>query len=604
MTDTASQTPYSDRLARLRKELHRQNVQGFIIPKADEHQGEYVAPRSERLEWISGFSGSAGMAIVLNNEAALFVDGRYTIQVRDEVSASDFEYRHISDEPASGWIIENLGHNDQLGYDPWLHTPAQVTVLQTACDRAGARLVALTANPVDAVWDDQPPAPVTPAVPLPDEFSGQTSADKRSGMAALLKDKDADALVLSAPDSIAWLLNIRGTDIPFAPFCLSFALLHQDGSVDWFVDPGKPVKGLDEFLGQDVRLHDPDQLGAHLDRMASDKKSVHLDFNTAPMWIYQRLKSAGAGIVKGSDPCQLAKARKNTTELDGIRNAHDRDGIALCQFFNWLEDTIPRGGESEISISDHLEHLRANNNLFQGLSFPTIAGSGPNGAICHYRVSEQSNRPLDKDSLLLIDSGGQYLDGTTDVTRTVALGTPAAEMISNFTLVLKGHIALATARFPLGTTGSQLDVLARMPLWKAGLDYDHGTGHGVGCYLSVHEGPQRISKIPNSIALEPGMIISNEPGYYKTGAYGIRIENLVAVIVSPKKPSDERDMLEFETLTLAPIDRSLINTAMLSEEEITWVDAYHQRVRKTIGPSLDEPSRTWLDTATQPLMIA
>jgi Xaa-Pro aminopeptidase len=601
MTDTDTKNAFSDRLAKLRNELEDQKLDGFIVPKADEHQGEYVAPRSERLEWLSGFSGSAGMAIVLSDNAAIFVDGRYTIQVRDEVDAESFEYRHITDEPASAWITENLTKGKRLGYDAWLHTPTQISILQTACDKAGVELIAVSSNPIDTIWEEQPPAPLSPTVPLSDEFTGLSSANKRNSIADILKSRAADALFLSAPDSIAWLLNIRGSDVPFTPFALSFALLHQDGTVDWFIDSRKPIDGMSQFLGTDVRMHEPDQLGDHLDQLANKQQSVHLDFSTDPKWIHQRLVTGGAHIVRGSDPCQLAKAQKNPTELDGVRRAHSRDGVALCRFLSWLSGAIENGGESEISISDQLEDLRKDNNLFQGLSFPTIAGSGPNGAICHYRVSDESNRKLDHNSLLLVDSGAQYLDGTTDVTRTMPLGSPSQEMIDNFTLVLKGHIALATAKFPVGTTGSQLDVLARLPLWQAGLDYDHGTGHGVGCYLSVHEGPQRISKMPNTVALKPGMIISNEPGYYKTDAYGIRIENLVAVVEVPKSPDAERDMLEFETLTLAPIERSTINIDMLTDDEISWIDRYHQRVRDEIGPSLDDEAKTWLDAATQPL---
>ncbi len=578
-----------------------QGINGFVVPKVDEHQGEYVAPRSERLEWLSGFSGSAGMAIILIDKAAIFIDGRYTIQVRDEVDPENFEFRHISDEPAADWIVQNMTVNCRLGYDSWLHTPAQVAVLEVACTRAGAQLISLDQNPVDAAWNDQPPPPLTPTVSLTDEFTGVPSSVKRTDIAGILKSRNADALVLSAPDSIAWMLNIRGNDIPFTPFSLSFALLHQDQTVDWFIDPRKPEAGLGEFLGPEIRMHSPDQLGTHLDNLAKVGKAVHISVTSDPMWIYQRLTSGGAKIIKGSDPCQLAKAQKNATELDGIRGAHARDGVALCRFFSWLNDAIPKGGESEISISDHLEGLRADNILFQGLSFPTIAGSGPNGAICHYRVSEQSNRPLDQDSFLLVDSGGQYLDGTTDVTRTIPLGSPSQEMVDNFTLVLKGHIALATAQFPVGTTGSQLDVLARLPLWKAGLDYDHGTGHGVGCYLSVHEGPHRISKMPNTIALEPGMIVSNEPGYYKTDEYGIRIENLVAVKKVEQDPGAERKMLEFETLTLAPIERSTINVSLLNKDEIDWVNTYHLRVREEIGPSLGGQELNWLEAATQPL---
>jgi len=601
MIDSSSSPDRGARLTELRQLLSSQNLNGFIVPKADEHQGEYVAPRAERLEWLSGFSGSAGMAVVLEDRAALFVDGRYTLQARDEVNPDHFEFRHLTNEPATEWISDQMTAGQRLSYDPWLHTPSQVTRLQAVCARAGVELVALDANPVDAIWRDQPDAPRSPAVAHDEAFAGEPSADKRSRIARELKDMDVDTLVITAPDSIAWLLNIRGNDVPFTPFTLSFALLHSDSGVDWFVDSEKAAEGLSEHLGADVRMRAPDRLGAHLDQLAETGKAVHLNAAGVPMWIYLRLESGGARIKRGDDPCQLAKAQKNPTELNGIRAAHIRDGVAVCRFLAWLDKTAPAGGESEISVGNYLEMMRSENQFFQGLSFPTISGSGPNGAIVHYRVSEQTNRDLDQNSFLLVDSGGQYLDGTTDITRTVALGAVGEPLRDNFTRVLKGHIALASAKFPKGTTGSQLDVLARMPLWQVGRDYDHGTGHGVGAYLSVHEGPQRISKLPNSVALLPGMIISNEPGYYKSGAYGIRIENLVAVKAADTGADTEKEMFEFETLTLAPIDRNAINTGLLSDEEINWLNSYHRLVLEQIGPLVDEPTRDWLERATAAL---
>jgi len=591
----------SDRLINLRRVLSDQGVQGFIVPKADEHQGEYIALRSERLEWLTGFSGSAGLAVVLQDAAAVFVDGRYTLQVGDEVNGEHFEHCHLVDNPPADWIAEKLSDGDTIAYDAWLHTPNQVKRFQAACDKVGADLVSLDVNPIDTIWLDQPPPPISPTRPHAEMFSGRSSTDKREQISSTLGDGDVDALFLSSPDSIAWLLNIRGNDIPYTPFALSFAILHLDSSVDWFIDPAKPTHELAGFLGPDIRLFPPSALGEHLDQLAKTGKSIHLDFATDPMWVYQRIDMHGGTITQGSDPCQLAKAKKNTTEVNGIRNAHVRDGVAVCRFLAWLSDVAPQGGQSEMSIATHLEKIRSENEYFQGLSFPTISGSGPNGAIVHYRVSEHSNRQLDQNSLLLVDSGGQYLDGTTDITRTIPLGTPSDEMIDNFTRVLKGHIALGSARFPVGTSGSQLDALARLPLWKAGLDYDHGTGHGVGCYLSVHEGPQRISKIANSVALEPGMIVSNEPGYYKTGAYGIRIENLVAVKTATRGPAAEKEMLEFETLTLAPFDRGAINTSLLNAEEIAWVNDYHQRVFDILTPLLDKKTAAWLQQATRPL---
>ena len=601
MTNSSSHPDHGARLADLRQKLSAQDLDGFIIPKADEHQGEYVAPRAERLEWLTGFSGSAGMAIVLKGNAAIFIDGRYTLQAQDEVNMDQFELRHLTDEPVTDWIPDQMAAGQRLAYDPWLHTPSQVTRLQAACKRADTELVALGTNPIDTIWADQPEAPISPAVAQTKTFAGETSADKRRKIAHELKGQDIDALVISAPDSIAWLLNIRGSDVPFTPFTLSFAVLHADASVDWFVDGRKPADDLAVHLGADIRMHAPDQLGRQLDQLAEDSKTVLLNPAAVPMWIYLRLESGEIDIKRGDDPCQLAKAQKNPTELDGIRAAHVRDGVAVCRFLAWLDKQAPMGGESEISIGNYLERMRSENEHFQGLSFPTISGSGPNGAIVHYRVTEQTNRDLDQGSLLLVDSGGQYLDGTTDITRTIAIGTPDDEMRDNFTRVLKGHIALATATFPKGTTGSQLDVLARLPLWQVGLDYDHGTGHGVGAYLSVHEGPQRISKMPNSVALLPGMIISNEPGYYKTGAYGIRLENLVAVKDADMEIEPEKEMLEFETLSLAPFDRNAINTDLLNVDEIAWVNSYHQRVCDQVGPLLDKDTLAWLEQATAPL---
>jgi len=592
---------WGDRLDALRAELQRLQLDGFIVPKADEHQGEYVALRSERLEWLTGFSGSAGKAIVMSGRAALFVDGRYTLQAADQVDTDLFELCHITDYPLTEWMAKHVRPGQRIAYDLWLHTPSQVAALKTACEKAGLELVALEANPIDTIWIDQPSPPISPATTHPETFAGKSSADKRGEIGRVLREQKVDSLVISAPDSIAWLFNIRGNDVPYTPFTLSFALLHSDGRADWFIAPEKLTPDLIGALGPQIHLHPTDKLGPLLDQLAGAGKSVQLDSATIPMWVFQRLQSGGAIVVSDSDPCQLLKAQKNPVELAGMRNAHIRDGKAVCRFLAWLSTNAANGTESEISICDYLEQMRAENELFKGLSFPTISGSGPNGAIVHYRVSQHSNRLLDQNSLLLVDSGAQYLDGTTDITRTIALGIPDAEMRENFTRVLQGHIALATAIFPAGTTGSQLDVLARMPLWQAGLDYDHGTGHGVGAHLSVHEGPQRISKMPNSVALLPGMIISNEPGYYKSGAYGIRIENLIAVRNIGRKTDTGKDMLGFETLTLAPIDRAAINTVMLSDAEIAWVNDYHQRVHTQIDPFLDAETSAWLDHATEPL---
>ena len=598
----------AERLAALRAELAERGLDGFLVPHADEHQGEYLPPRSHRLAWLTGFTGSAGMAVVLRDRAAIFVDGRYTLQVRSQVDEALFRPLHLTDQPPHGWLEETLPAGAKLGYDPWLHTKAGVARLAAAAAKAGGSLVACPDNPLDKVWTDQPPPPIAPIVPHPVDYAGRPAADKRVELAQALTKQGADAAVLSLPDSIAWLLNVRGGDVAHTPLPLSFAILTDAGTVDWFVDRRKLTPGLEAYLGNGVAPRPPDQLGASLDALGRAGKRVLADPATAAAQIFQRLEAAGAQVIEGPDPCVLPKAKKNAVELDGIRRAHRRDGGALSRFLAWLDRTAlagpdgdDGGGVRETEARDKLASFRRQDPLFRDLSFDTISGSGPNGAIVHYRVTEASDRRLRRGELFLVDSGAQYPDGTTDVTRTIAIGPPDDEMRARFTLVLKGHIALATARFPRGTTGSQLDTLARLPLWQAGLDFDHGTGHGVGHYLGVHEGPQRISKLPNRVALEPGMVVSNEPGYYKTGAYGIRIENLVAVIESAKRPGEERDMLEFETLTLAPIDLALVEPSLMTAAEVAWLDAYHARVRETHGPKADAETAAWLDSATRPL---
>jgi Xaa-Pro aminopeptidase len=591
-------------LLALRDELTRLGLDGLIVPHSDEHQGEYIAPSSKRLAWLTGFTGSAGMAVVLADKAAIFTDGRYTLQAEVEVESGLFERCHLTESPPTDWIAKNLKPGAKLGYDPWLLTPDQEKRFRTASKKAGGTLAATGPNPIDTVWTDQPPPPVTPARAHDDVFTGLESVKKRRQVAADLKKQKLDAAVLTAPDSIAWLLNIRGADVPFTPLALSFAVIHADSTVDLFIDAGKLSPETVDHLGQDIRCHQPDGpdgFGPALDDLGSDKKTVRLDFLSAPVWVLNRLEKAGAAVDRGVDPCQLPKAKKNATELEGIRDAHRRDGASLTRFLAWLAREAPKGGLTEMVCADKVESLRHGNDHFQGLSFFTISGAGANGAIVHYRSSVKTDRTLDDGTLYLVDSGAQYLDGTTDVTRTVAIGEPTGEMRRRFTLVLKGHIALATARFPEGTTGSQLDILARKPLWAEGLDYDHGTGHGVGCFLAVHEGPQRISKRPCRAALEPGMVVSNEPGYYKPGAYGIRIENLVTVVAAKKPGGAEKALLAFETLTLAPLDRTLVDLDMLSTEETQWVDAYHARVMAEIGPLVDKTTAKWLKKAAAPL---
>ncbi|MEE3051424.1 MAG: aminopeptidase P family protein [Pseudomonadota bacterium] len=587
------------RLGALRDELKRRDLDGFIQPRSDEHQGEYVARKSERLAWLTGFTGSAGLAVVLADKAAVFADGRYTLQVEKEVDGGLFEHCHLTDKPPADWIAANLAPGARLGFDPWLLTPVQTARFQAACKKAGGELAACDGNPVDAVWTGQPAAPLSPVVAHDAAFAGDSSNDKRRRIADGLKADKAGAVVLTAPDSIAWLLNVRGDDVPFTPLALSFAILYADASAELFIDGRKLAPGTADHLGGDVKTLEPDAFGPALDRLGKDAKTVRVSADTAPLWVFDRLEKAGAVIDRGDDPCQLPKAIKTTVQIDGIRTAHRRDGASLTRFLAWLDGEAAKGSLMESACADKLESLRRGNDHFQGLSFPTISSAGANGAIVHYRVSEETDAPLRPKSLYLVDSGAQYLDGTTDVTRTIAIGEPTDEMRHNFTLVLKGHIALATARFPEGTTGSQLDTLARLPLWRAGLDYDHGTGHGVGHFLGVHEGPQRISKQPNRVALEPGMVVSNEPGYYKAGAYGIRIENLVTVV---QVESDaEKPLLGFETLTLTPIDRALVVADMLDGAEVAWLDAYHARVLDEITPLVDEATAEWLAEAAAPI---
>jgi Xaa-Pro aminopeptidase len=591
--------PRAARLDLLRRELVARGLDGFIVPRADEHQGEYVPPRGQRLAWLTGFTGSAGLAVVLRDRAAIFVDGRYTLQAAAQVDTSVFEIHHLIEEPASRWIGGVLTRGAVLGYDPWLHTPNDVERFRTGAQKAGAELRAVAEKPLDRVWSEQPAAPIAPVIAHPERFAGEDARSKRIRLGRALAEEGVAAAVLTMPESIAWLLNIRGGDVSHTPLPLSFAILRQDGSVTLFIDRRKLAPGLERHLGNGVTITPPESLGPALDALAAEGGRVQADPATAASWVFDRLETAKAEIHRAVDPCLLPKACKNSTEIDGTRAAHRRDGSALTRFLAWLAREAEKGGLAEIAASDRLEAIRREGEHFRDLSFPTISGAGSNGAIVHYRATPETEKQLEPGSLYLLDSGAQYLDGTTDVTRTVAIGEPTQEMRDRFTRVLKGHIALATARFPKGTTGTQLDAFARRALWQQGLDYDHGTGHGVGSYLGVHEGPQRISKAPNGQPLLPGMIVSNEPGYYKTGAYGIRIENLV--LVQPADGSAERETFGFETLTLAPIDRTLIEPSLLDDDEINWLDAYHERVRETLTPLVDAETVRWLDAATQPI---
>ena len=593
-TDAATCAP---RLAALRAELAKRGLDGFLIPRSDAHQGEYVPKRDERLAWLTAFTGSAGAAVALMDKAAVFVDGRYTLQIRQQTDTALFEPRDLVEEGPAGWIAHALPKGAKLGYDPWLHTAAAVDALRAAAEKAGGTLVAVDTNPIDAVWHDQPDAPTAKAIVHAMNLAGESAESKRTRIAEEVKAQGGDAAVITMPDSICWLLNIRGHDVPHTPFALSFAIQHADGSTDLFMDERKSSPELLQHLGNAVRLRQPEEFAPSLDALKG--KTVVADPATASAAIFDRLNKAGAKIKRGADPVQLPKACKNPVEIEGTRKAHIRDGAALSNFLHWLAREAPNGRLTEIDAAKTLEGFRARTGSLRDLSFDSISGAGSNGAVVHYRVNNATNRPIQNDEIFLIDSGGQYPDGTTDVTRTVIVGKATDEMKDRFTRVLKGHIALATARFPEGTPGMALDAFARRPLWEAGLDYDHGTGHGVGSYLSVHEGPQNISKRHVTQALKPGMICSNEPGFYKTGEYGIRIENLVVVTEPKAVPGGERKMMEFETITLAPIDLNLVDKNILSTDELAWLNAYHARVRETILPLVDEETQPWLENATR-----
>ena len=584
----------------IRAAMAAQDLDGLLVPHEDEHQNEYLPKANDRLAWATGFTGSAGAAVILKDKAAVFVDGRYTIQVRDQVDPQVFEIRDLVEGGVPAYLREALRPGWTVGYDPKLHSPEALERLSAAASAAGARLAPVKINPLDQAWGAQRPAqPKAPVVPHPLEHAGEDSAAKRARIGADLAAEGADATVISAPASIAWLFNIRGGDVIRTPLPLAQAIVRKDGSARLFLDPDKVSPDLPAWLGNQVALERPEELTQALADLKGAK--VLADASLTSAWYFDALERAGAEVIRAADPTVLPRACKNAVEVEGSRRAHRRDGAALTRFLHWLGTEAQESLPDELEAVAKLEAFREVTGALRDLSFDTIAGATSNGAICHYHPSRRLNRRTEKGSLLLVDSGGQYLDGTTDVTRTVAMGEPAPEMAQRFTLVLKGHLALARVRFPAGTTGSALDALARLPLWSAGLDYDHGTGHGVGSYLGVHEGPQRIAKIPNLIALRPGMILSNEPGYYKEGAYGIRIENLQVVTELEDIPGGERPMMGFETLTLAPLDRRLIVAQMLTPEERAQVDAYHARVLAEIGPQLESEVGAWLQAACAPL---
>jgi Xaa-Pro aminopeptidase len=593
------------RLDALRQELKRQDLDGFVIPISDEHMSEYVGGYAQRLAWLTGFGGSAGTAVVLKEAAAMFVDGRYTLQVRDQVDGRFWDYQSVPQTSVARWLGENAPAGARIGYDAWLHGKPWVTAVQSALAERGAELVAVAANPVDAVWQDRPEPSAAPATIHTTEHAGQSSQEKRAAIAEWLTAKKLDAVVIAALDSLAWLFNIRGADVERTPVALGYALVHADGTADLFMPEAKLPADVRAHLGNAVRIHPREAFVPALGDLAG--KRVGVDPERSVTAIFAALEAAHATIVELRDPTVLAKAIKNPAEQAGHRAAQARDGAALSRFLRWVTSEAPGGGVTELSAAAHLHAEREKTGALKDLSFDTISGAGPNGAVVHYRVSEETNRTLAPNSVYLVDSGGQYLDGTTDVTRTVWIGpdAPPAEVKDRFTRVLKGHIALARAVFPHGTTGSQLDGFARQYLWAAGLDYAHGTGHGVGSFLSVHEGPQRIAKSVGGQAgteqeLLAGMILSNEPGYYKSGEYGIRIENLI--LVEPREIAGaEGAFLGFETLTFAPIDRALVATELLSPDEIGWWNGYHADVLAKLGPQLAGDDKAWLEAACKAL---
>ncbi len=591
----------SERVKGFRAELRRRGLSAFVVPHADEYQNEYLPACAERLAWLTGFTGSAGTAVVLADQAAIFVDGRYTLQVRHQVDQRVFEPRHCLESPVHVWLSSVLQPGDSLGYDPWLHTPREVGRLRESCAQARATLIACEPNPVDAVWHDRPAPPAAPVVPHDLAYAGTSSEEKRRALAVQLTRDEVGCVVLAAPDSIAWLLNVRGGDVAHTPLPLGFALFFADGAVSFFLDTCKVSDMLASHLGPEVSLCAAGEFPAALDRLGKSGARVLCDPTRTASWIPTRLAHAGARVIEGDDPCVLPKSCKHAVEVNGAREAHRRDGAAVCHFLAWMDREARKGRLSELDAQSYLDDCRRRQPLWRDLSFPTISATGSNGAIVHYRATAQHHQMIQPGTLYLVDSGGQYLDGTTDITRTIAIGTPTPEHRDRYTRVLKGVIALAMAVFPEGTTGAQLDALARRPLWDVGLDYDHGTGHGVGSYLGVHEGPQRIAGTSHAVALRPGMIVSNEPGYYKGGAYGIRLENLVVVTPVDVGGEGDRTWLTFETITLVPFDPSLIDETALQAMEVEWLNAYHARVREVIGPLVDASTAGWLHRVTEPL---
>jgi Xaa-Pro aminopeptidase len=591
----------SARLSAFREELAKRNLSGFVVPRADQQQNEYVPPSEERLAWLTGFTGSAGLAVVLTREAAVFVDGRYTLQAANQVDAKVWAVEPLVDPPPETWLAQHLSPSDRLGFDPWLHTTAAAEKLSAACAKAGAQLIAVEVNPVDAVWTERPALPLAPVTVHGQQFSGETETDKLKRIEAEIGKLNVDALVLSDSHAVAWTFNIRGGDVAHTPLPLSYALVPKTGRPTLFIDHRKLSNSVRDHLERTATVVEPGALTSKLIELSKSGASIALDSATSADALSRLITAAGGKAIRGSDPVSLLKAVKNDTEIAGTKAAHRRDAIALSRFLAFIDREAITGKLTEIDAVEALETFRRDTGALKDVSFPTISGTGPNGAIVHYRVTRKSNRRIAPGDLLLIDSGAQYEDGTTDVTRTIAIGEPTFEMRDRFTRVLRGHIAIARALFPDGTSGAQIDTLARQYLWQAGVDFEHGTGHGVGSYLSVHEGPARISKL-GTTPLKRGMILSNEPGYYKADAYGIRIENL-ELVVAADVAGAEKPVNAFETLTLAPIDRRLVDLNMLTGDELSWLNEYHERVRHAVRGHVDDATKAWLDEATAPMSL-
>ncbi|MGX1742883.1 aminopeptidase P family protein [Bosea sp. NPDC055353] len=586
------------RVAALRKALAAQGLDGFVVPRADEHQGEYVPAHMARLAWLTGFTGSAGNAVVLADKAALIVDGRYTIQSAEQTDTTVVTPVRMEETPLERWVEQNLPAGGKLGYDPWLHTVDGLARLEKAAAAAGGSLIAVKANPIDALWSDRPAPPTAPVKAHPAAFAGEDSVSKLARIQKALAEAKVDALVVSDPHALAWVFNIRGGDVEHTPLPLGYSIIPREGRPTVFLAPEKITNEAGDAIGAVGEIAPPAELDKQIAKLGAAKAKVRLDATTAASALATLIRDAGGTPDAGTDPIALMKARKNAAELDGARNAHLRDGAVMVRYLSWLAREAPKGGLTEIDAVAALEAERLKTGLLKDVSFTTIAGAGPNAALPHYRVSEATNRKLEP-GIFLVDSGGQYEDGTTDITRTMVIGEPPSEMRDRYTRVLKGHVAISRLVFVKGTSGAQLDAFARLPLWQGGFDFDHGTGHGVGSYLSVHEGPQRLSKL-GTTPLEPGMILSNEPGYYKQGEYGIRIENLI-VVEERQIPGAERVIYGFETITWCPYERALIEKDMLDAGEIAWIDAYHAKVWEKLSPQVEGEAKAWLEAACRAL---